>query len=103
MLLPGFLPPVRVTGHLPEEITCISKPASEMLLGIAADFSLALAVVLTHFLERPRRKNGYISHIIWKPAYIVALAASEENYGIVRGNAKDLHRERLNLGAFLLT
>lgn len=102
--LPGFPPPATVTDHVLEEMPCISKPASEMLLETVADFSLALAVVLTHFLERSRINYGYnISHTIWKPAYLGVLTASEENYGMARGNAKNLHKERLTFGAFLST
>ena len=102
-LLPGFPPPVTVTDHVLEEMPCISKPASETLLGTAGDFSLAVAVVLTHFLEMSRKYGYNISHNIWKPAYLGALTASEENYGMARGNAKNLHRERLNFRAFLST
>lgn len=101
-LLPAFPPPVTVTDRVLEEMPCVFKPAPEMLLGTAAVLSTAVAGLLTHFLEMPRRKYGNnIYHTTWKPAYLGALTTSEDNYGMARANAKILHRERLNFETFL--
>lgn len=59
----GFPPLVTRTGHVLEEMPSISKPASEILLGTASEFSVLVALVLTDFLETPKRNCGYsISH-----------------------------------------
>lgn len=54
VLLSDFPSSVTATAHVLEKVPCISKPASEMFLGTAADFSLA--VLLTHFLETKKKK-----------------------------------------------
>lgn len=101
VLLPGVPSPVTITGHVLEEMPCISKPASEIVLVIESDFSLSMAVVLTDFLEISKINFGYsISHTFWKPAHLRALTVSKENYGLAIANAKNLHREGLNFRAF---
>lgn len=71
VLLPGFPLLVIRPGHVLEEMPSISNSASEMLLGTASDFPLLVAVVLTDFLETPRRNCGYsISHTFWNPFYL---------------------------------